>query len=111
MKTILLKSLSILVFGFGVFSAHAQTTNSFKKLAITARRMIDVRSGKVVPDVVVLIERNKIVAVGSRLKIPDSTQVMALGNVTILAGLIDAHTHLLHQYYSRYGDDNSNKLL
>jgi imidazolonepropionase-like amidohydrolase len=38
-------------------------------------------------------------------------QVIALGDVTILPGLIDAHTHLLHQYYTRYGDDNSNRLL
>jgi len=73
--------------------------------------MIDVRSGKEIPEVVILIEKNKITAVGSNLKIPDSVQIIALGDVTLLPGLIDAHTHLLHQYYSRYGDDNSNRIL
>ncbi|WP_421798392.1 amidohydrolase family protein [Haliscomenobacter sp.] len=73
--------------------------------------MIDVRSGQEIPDVVVFIEKNKITGVGSRLKISDTVQVIALGDVTLLPGLIDAHTHLLHQYYTRYGDDNSNRLL
>jgi len=73
--------------------------------------MIDVRSGKEIPDAVILIEKNKITGVGSNLAIPDSVQIIALGDVTLLPGLIDAHTHLLHQYYTKYGDDNSNRLL
>ena len=80
-------------------------------MAITAKRMIDVRAGREIPDAVVLIEKNSITAVGSNLPIPDSVQIIALGDVTLLPGLIDAHTHLLHQYYSKYGDDNSNRLL
>lgn len=80
-------------------------------MALTAKRMIDVRTGKEIPDAVILIEKNKITAVGSNLNIPDSLQIIALGDVTLLPGLIDAHTHLLHQYYAKYGDDNSNRLL
>ena len=57
--------------------------------------MIDVRSGKEITDVVILIEKNKIVGMGPDLKIPDSVQIIALGDVTLLPGLIDAHTHLL----------------
>ena len=91
--------------------ANAQNHKSTDGIAVTAKRMIDVRSGQEIPDVVVLIEKNKITAVGSKLKIPDSVQVIALGDVTLLPGLIDAHTHLLHQYYTKYGDDNSNRLL
>lgn len=68
-------------------------------------------SGKEISDVVILIEKNKITGVGSNLKIPDSVQIIALCDITLLPGLIDAHTHLLHQYYTRYGDDNSNRLL
>ncbi len=73
--------------------------------------MIDVRSGKEIPDAVILIEKNKIIEAGSSLRIPDSVQIIALGDVTLLPGLIDAHTHLLHQYYTKYGDDNSNRIL
>ncbi len=101
----------ILLFTFRVFSLNAQSPSLPDKFAVTARRMIDVRSGKEISDAVIFIERNKITGVGSRLRIPDSVRVMDLGDVTLLPGLIDAHTHLLHQYYSKYGDDNSNRLL
>ena len=91
--------------------ANAQNQTSYDRIAVTAKRMIDVRSGQEIPDVVVFIEKNRITGVGSKLNIPDSVQVIALGDVTLLPGLIDAHTHLLHQYYTKYGDDNSNRLL
>lgn len=73
--------------------------------------MIDVRSGAEITDAVILIEKNRITGVGTRLPIPDSVQVISLGDVTLLPGLIDVHTHLCHQYYAKYGDDNSNRLL
>lgn len=104
-------SLTTALILLSILSTKAQSETPSDRLAITAKRMIDVRSGREIPDVVVLIEKNKITAVGSKLNIPDSTQIMALGDVTLLPGLIDAHTHLLHQYYTRYGDDNSNRLL
>jgi imidazolonepropionase-like amidohydrolase len=100
----------ILTFTMSILLVNAQDKTT-GRIAVTAKRMIDVRSGKEVRDVVILIEKNIITGVGSNLKIPDSVQIIALGDVTILPGLIDAHTHLLHQYYARYGDDNSNRLL
>lgn len=109
------KSLLITLFGllylFSALLANAQNTKSSDRIALTAKRMIDVRSGNEILDVVILIESNKITGVGSKLKIPDNTQIIDLGDVTLLPGLVDAHTHLLHQYYSKYGDDNSNRLL
>jgi imidazolonepropionase-like amidohydrolase len=107
LKTISLTTALILLFTFST----AQNQKNGDRIAITAKRMIDIRSGKEIPDVVVLIEKNKITGVGSNLKIPDSVQIIALGDVTLLPGLIDAHTHLLHQYYTKYGDDNSNRIL
>lgn len=109
--TTFLKILLILVFTLSIILANAQNPKSTDRIALTAKRMIDVRTDKEILDVVVLIEKNKITGVGSNLKIPDSVQIIALGNVTLLPGLVDAHTHLLHQYYSKYGDDNSNRLL
>jgi imidazolonepropionase-like amidohydrolase len=111
LKTESLRSGLILFFISSTLFLNAQNKKSSNWVAITAKRMIDVRSGKEIPDVVILVEKNKITAVGSNLKIPDSVQIIALGDVTILPGLIDAHTHLLHQYYTRYGDDESNRLL
>lgn len=111
MKTTTLIPAFILLFTLSTLSLNAQNQTSTDRIAVTAKRMVDVRSGKEIPDVVILIEKNKITGVGSNLQIPDSAQIIALGDVTLLPGLIDAHTHLLHQYYARYGDDNSNRLL
>jgi imidazolonepropionase-like amidohydrolase len=111
MKTTSLTTVLILLFTLSILLVNAQNQKPTDRIAVTAKRMIDVRSGKEIPDVVILIEKNKITGVGSNLKIPDSVQIIALGDVTLLPGLIDAHTHLLHQYYTRYGDDNSNRLL
>ena len=108
LKTPSLTTVFLLLFTLYI---HAQPQISNDRIAVTARRMIDVRSGKEIPDAVILIEKNKITGVGSNLAIPDSVQIIALGDVTLLPGLIDAHTHLLHQYYTKYGDDNSNRLL
>jgi imidazolonepropionase-like amidohydrolase len=111
LKTSLLTTAFILSFTLSIILVNAQQLKTTGRIAVTAKRMIDVRSGKEIADAVILIEKNKIIAVGTNLSIPDSAQIIALGDVTLLPGLIDAHTHLLHQYYARYGDDNSNRIL
>jgi imidazolonepropionase-like amidohydrolase len=65
------------------------------KLAIRAARMIDGKSDTPVMNPVILIEGEKITAVGASLLIPADAKVIDLGNLTLLPGLIDAHTHLL----------------
>jgi imidazolonepropionase-like amidohydrolase len=54
---------------------------------------------------VVLIQDGKIASVGSNLTIPTGYQVVDLGSATILPGLIDCHTHLLHYYDETYTND------
>jgi imidazolonepropionase-like amidohydrolase len=94
-------------------AVHAQVAEPREtpRIALRAARLIDVRNGNTVPDAVVLIEGDRIKAVGSNLIIPPGVQTIDLGNVTLLPGLIDAHTHLLHQYYREFGDDNANRIL
>ncbi|MBN8232563.1 amidohydrolase family protein [Corallococcus macrosporus] len=65
------------------------------RIALRAARLFDGKSDKVLPDAVVLIEGSNIQAVGTGLSIPQGTQVFDLGDVTLLPGLIDAHSHLL----------------
>jgi len=77
------------------FSQTAPATS--KRTAIRAGRLIDGNSDTVVNNAVVLVEKDKITAVGSGLAIPAGTQVIELGDVTLLPGLIDAHTHLLSE--------------
>jgi imidazolonepropionase-like amidohydrolase len=73
-------------------------------VAIRADRMIDVISGKVVAHAVVIVDGEKIKAAGPDLAIPDGARVVDVGNVTLLPGLIDCHTHLLQSYYNSMGD-------
>lgn len=44
--------------------------------------------------VVILIEGDRIVSVGSELEIPAGTRVIDLSSSTVLPGLIDCHTHI-----------------
>lgn len=57
--------------------------------------MMDVRSGTMIQNAVVLVEGERIAAAGPGLAIPEGVKVVDLGALTILPGLIDCHTHLL----------------
>ena len=114
MKACVLRSLLLLAavsLTATVQAQVAETRETPQQVALRAARLIDVRSGNTIPDAVVLIEGDRIKAVGSNLAIPSDAQTFDLGNVTLLPGLIDAHTHLLHQYYREFGDDNANRIL
>ena len=63
--------------------------------SITAQRLLDVSRGAIVPDAVIAIEGERIVAAGPRQSTPPRGKVIDLGDVTLLPGLIDAHVHLL----------------
>jgi len=64
-------------------------------VAIRAARMLDVKSGTIVKDVVVVVEKDRIKAVGHGVAIPDGLRIIDVGDATLLPGLIDCHTHLL----------------
>ncbi len=64
------------------------------KLAVKAARLIDGKGGAPLADAVVLIEGDRITAVGSGLPIPTGAKVIDLGSATLLPGLIDMHVHL-----------------
>jgi imidazolonepropionase-like amidohydrolase len=74
--------------------------------AVRGQRMLDVKSGKYIPDAVVLIQDGKIIDAGSGLSIPAGTQVIDLGSSTLLPGLIDAHTHLMARIAEGSPNDN-----
>jgi imidazolonepropionase-like amidohydrolase len=86
--------LSALVFTLSD-SGKAQTNTPPKLIAIRASHLLDVKAGSTISNVVVLIEDDKIRAVGPALTVPTSAEIVELGDVTLLPGLIDCHTHLL----------------
>ena len=66
---------------------------SQEMIEIRADRMIDVVSGKVWNDAVIVVEGDRIVSAG-RQSVPRGAEVIDLGDMTLLPGFIDMHTHI-----------------
>jgi imidazolonepropionase-like amidohydrolase len=80
----------LLALCFCSLEAHAES------IYLTAKRLIDPVSGKAVGDIALVIEEGKVVARGQRgqLPVPANARTIDLGDMTILPGFIDMHTHL-----------------
>ena len=74
--------------------ATAQQADSTAHVAIRAGRLIDGRGGPPIPNAVILVDGDRITAVGSGLTIPVNARVIDLSRSTVLPGLIDCHTHV-----------------
>lgn len=66
-------------------------------IVLKAARLIDGTGAAPLKNAVVVITDNRITAVGiaSSVTIPANAKIVDLGNVTLLPGFIDAHTHLI----------------
>jgi imidazolonepropionase-like amidohydrolase len=66
-------------------------------VALRAARLIDGTGAPPIRNAVVIVTDNKITAVGdaNSVRIPSGAKVIDLGDVTLLPGFIDAHTHLV----------------
>jgi imidazolonepropionase-like amidohydrolase len=79
----------------GATAAQSQTASI---TAIKAGRLIDPETATATTDQVILIEGEKIKAVGTNLAIPAGATVIDLSKLTVLPGLVDAHTHTALTY-------------
>ena len=59
-----------------------------------AARLLDIESGKIITPGEVLVQGTHIVEVGTSVTRPANAEVIDLGDVTLMPGLIDAHVHL-----------------
>ena len=64
-------------------------------IALRAARMIDGRGGNVVSPALIVVRGSNIESIGG--SVPADAQTIDLGDMTLLPGLIDAHTHILLQ--------------
>lgn len=69
-------------------NVHAQPT------VIRAGKLIDPATGRANANQMIVVEGEKITAVGPNLPVPTGASVIDLTNFTVLPGLVDAHTHL-----------------
>ncbi len=63
-------------------------------VVLHAARMLDVAAGKTLSPGELLVEGERIVAAGVKVDRPAGVEVIDLGDVTLMPGLIDAHVHL-----------------
>jgi imidazolonepropionase-like amidohydrolase len=90
--------MRIILFCLAVAMASAQSG----PIVIKAARMFDGVSNGVVSPGLVVVLGEKIRGVGAKADIPAGSEVIDLGDATILPGFIDAHTHLTNAYELDY---------
>jgi imidazolonepropionase-like amidohydrolase len=84
-----------LAVGIATVSGMAQEPAAAKHAVVLhAARMLDVAGGKIVTPGEVLVEGDRIVAVGAHVERPAGADVIDLGDTTLMPGMIDAHVHL-----------------
>ncbi len=81
----------------GASCALAQAAPAEKPLALHCGQVLDVKSGELLPDRMILISGEKItgVAAASAIRLSAQTEIVDLRKLTCLPGLIDVHTHLV----------------
>lgn len=76
-------------------AVSAQETSAESAVWITAERMLDVRSGRLIDQPYVLVRNGRIVETGSgAAAVPTGAKHVDLQGMTLLPGLIDMHVHL-----------------
>jgi imidazolonepropionase-like amidohydrolase len=76
----------------------AADTKPIPVLAVKCGKLLDVGSGQMTADAMVLVVADKIAAVGpaASVPLPGPTRTIDLSRATCLPGLIDVHDHLTH---------------
>jgi len=107
MKKWIVSLVALICITLSLTFASAQTGESKqqpKRIAIKAGRLIDTKTGAVVNNAFILIEDDKITAVGPNVTVPAGAEVIDLKDKTVLPGLIDCHTHMTSQPGNYYED-------
>jgi len=86
-------------------SAFAAEAPAAKPVVLKAAHLFDAAAGKIVSPGVVVVQGDKIEAVGPNAKLPDGAKVIDFGDATLTPGFMDAHVHLSEQSSDNYYKD------
>jgi imidazolonepropionase-like amidohydrolase len=86
-------SCAVLLFA-GVGVPVAQTAAQTSSVVIRTGRLIDGTGNAPIHQAAIVIENDRIVAVGSDVRVPAGARTIDLSGYTVLPGLVDAHTHV-----------------
>ena len=91
MQKIIASLLIVLTFSL-IIAAQAP-----KVTVIKAGRLIDTIAGKVLENQTIIVEGDRIKAVGSNLTVPSGAEVIDLSKMTVMPGFTDSHVHITGQ--------------
>ncbi len=77
-----------------VVAGWAQSQGTAKPIVLRAERLLDIENGRITRPGEILVEGERMVAAGSSVNHPAGAEVIDLGDLTLMPGLIDAHVHL-----------------
>jgi imidazolonepropionase-like amidohydrolase len=88
--------LASAVLAFFAAASEAADAPATETIAIRAAHVFDATGGTLRDNAVVVVQGERIIAVGT--SVPPGARVIELGEVTLLPGFIDAHTHLTMEF-------------
>jgi imidazolonepropionase-like amidohydrolase/Tol biopolymer transport system component len=64
------------------------------KIAITNARIITMKGDEVIENGTIIIDQNRITAIGTNVSLPEGAKIINASGKTIMPGIIDVHSHL-----------------
>lgn len=93
-RILLIALISLSLVTFVADAAGQAAAAPSHPIVLHAARLLDVKTGRTVKPGEILVQGDRIVEVGTTVKHPGGSEVIDLGDRTMLPGLIDAHIHL-----------------
>jgi imidazolonepropionase-like amidohydrolase len=87
------RCLTVMMLVLWSASASAQSSGAHG-IVLHAAHLLEVDSGRIISPGEILIEGERIVAVGAMVPRAEGAQILDLGDTTLMPGMIDAHVHL-----------------